>query len=96
MSSDLVGEVMHIDRFGNCTTDMPGEWLRAAAQWRFEAGGQAIDRASTTFGDVAEGELVVIVDSTDYVAIAVRNGNAAQRLQLGLDAPVDVWPVLST
>lgn len=93
LDGHVTAHVQHIDRFGNCTTDMPGEWLQAAAQWRFEVEGQAIDRVSTTFGDVAEGELVVIVDSTDYVAIAVRNGNAARRLGLKIGAPIEVWPM---
>jgi S-adenosylmethionine hydrolase len=94
LDGHITAHVQHIDRFGNCTTDMPGEWLQASSQWRFEVGGQGIEKVGTTFGDVAEGELVVLVDSTDYVAVAVRNGNAAQRLQLGLDAPIEVWPVL--
>jgi S-adenosylmethionine hydrolase len=93
LDGHITAHVQHIDRFGNCTTDMPGEWLQASAHWRFEAGGQAIEQVGTTFGDVEEGELVVLVDSTDYVAIAVRNGNAAQRLQLEIDALVQVWPV---
>jgi S-adenosylmethionine hydrolase len=94
LDGHITAHIQHIDRFGNCTTDMPGEWLQASAQWRFEAGGQMIDKVGTTFGDVAEGELVVMVDSTDYVAIAVRNGNAARRLGLKIDAPIEVWPVL--
>ena len=93
LDGHVTAHVQHIDRFGNCTTDVPGEWLQASAQWRFEAGGQVIDKVSTTFGDVAEGDLVVIVDSTDYVAVAVRNGNAAQRLQLEIGAPIEMWPV---
>jgi S-adenosylmethionine hydrolase len=93
LDGHVTAHVQHIDRFGNCTTDMPGEWLQASAQWRFKVGGLVIDRVGTTFGDVAEGELVVLVDSTGYVAIAVRNGNAAQRLQLGIAAPIEVWPV---
>jgi S-adenosylmethionine hydrolase len=93
LDGHITAHVQHIDRFGNCTTDVPGEWLQAAAQWRFEARGQVIDKIGTTFGDVAEGELLVLVDSTGYVAIALRNGNAAHRLKLDVDAPIEVWPV---
>jgi S-adenosylmethionine hydrolase len=93
LDGHITAHVQHIDRFGNCTTDVPGEWLQASAHWRFEAGDQVIEQVGTTFGDVEEGELVVLVDSTDYVAIAVRNGNAAQRLQLEIDALIQVWPV---
>jgi S-adenosylmethionine hydrolase len=93
LDGHITAHVQHIDRFGNCTTDVPGEWLQASAQWRFEARGQAINKIGTTFGDVAEGELLVLVDSTGYAAIAMRNGNAADRLKLDVHAPIEVWPV---
>jgi S-adenosylmethionine hydrolase len=93
LDGHVTAHVQHIDRFGNCTTDVPGDWLQASAQWRFEARDQAIDGLSTTFGDVAEGEPVILVDSTGYVAVAVRNGNAAQQLQLRIDTPIEMWPV---
>jgi S-adenosylmethionine hydrolase len=93
LDGHITAHVQHIDRFGNCTTDVPGEWLQASSHWRFEAGGQTVDRVGMTFGDVEEGELVAIVDSTGYVAIAVRNGNAAERLGLEVRAPIEVWPI---
>ena len=43
-------------------------------------GGTHPARMGRTFGDVATGELVVIVDSEDLVGIAVNRGDAAARL----------------
>lgn len=85
--------VQHIDHFGNCTTDLPGEWLRAAPQWRIEVADTTLHGIAHTFGDVEEGEPVALVDSTDYLAIAVRNGSAAQSLGLRVGSPIDIWPV---
>jgi len=91
--------VQHVDRFGNCTTDLPGEWLHAAPQWRIEVPGAIKDGAATidgiahTFGDVPEGAPVALVDSTDYLAIAVRNGSAAQMMGLDVGAPIEIWPI---
>jgi S-adenosylmethionine hydrolase len=85
--------VQHVDRFGNCTTDMPGEWLHAAPQWRIEVPDATIRGISHTFGDVPEGSPVALVDSTDYLAVAVRNGSAAQHLGLGVGAPIEIWPI---
>jgi S-adenosylmethionine hydrolase len=93
LDGHITAHVQHIDRFGNCATDVPGEWLQASAQWRFEVGQATIERVGMTFGDVADGELVALVDSTGYVAIAERNGNAAERLQLSVQATIEVWPV---
>jgi len=85
--------VQHIDRFGNCTTDLPGEWLQAAPQWRIEVPGTTIRSIAHTFGDVPEGAPVALVDSTNYLAIAVRNGSAAQVLGLDVGAPIEMWPI---
>lgn len=85
--------VQHVDRFGNCTTDLPGEWLRAAPQWRIEVQDVTIKGVAHTFGDVAESEPVALVDSTGYLAIAVRNGSAAQAMGLGVGAPIEIWPL---
>jgi S-adenosylmethionine hydrolase len=85
----ITAHVQHIDSFGNCTTDLPGDWVRAREHWRIEVRGQTMDQISYTFGDVAEGEPVVVVDSTDFVAIAVRNGSAAQGLGLSIGTPIE-------
>jgi hypothetical protein len=93
LDGHLTIHVVHIDRFGNCTTDLPGEWLRAAPQWRIEVQSTTIDGVSRTFGDVDEGEPVALVDSTDYLAVAVRNGNAARTLDLQVGTPIEIWPL---
>ena len=85
--------VQHVDRFGNCTTDLPGEWLQAAPQWRIEVPGTTIHGIGHTFGDVPEGAPVALVDSTDFLAVAVRNGSAAQELGLKVGAPIEIWPI---
>jgi S-adenosylmethionine hydrolase len=85
----ITAHVQHIDGFGNCTTDLPGDWVRAREHWRVEVPGGTIEQINYTFGDVAEGELVALVDSTDFVAIAVRNGSAAQSLGLTIGTPVE-------
>jgi S-adenosylmethionine hydrolase len=87
----VTAHVQHIDGFGNCTTDLPGDWVRAREHWRVEVKGQIIDQIDHTFGDVAEGELVAVVDSTDFVAIAVRNGSAAQHLGLSIGTPIELY-----
>jgi len=95
--------VQHVDRFGNCTTDLPGEWLQAAPQWRIEVpsavkdgavrDGTVIRGVARTFADVPEGAPVALVDSTDYLAVAVRNGSAALTLGLDVGTPIEIWPI---
>lgn len=88
----ITAHVQYIDNFGNCTTDAPGDWVRAGSHWRVDVQGQCIDQIDHTFADVATGALVALVDSTGYVAIAVRNGSAARKLELALGASVTLYP----
>jgi S-adenosylmethionine hydrolase len=88
----ITAHVQHIDTFGNCTTDVPGDWVRARTHWQVTVGDHVIDEIGRTFSDVPTGEVVALVDSTDFVAIAVRNGNAAAELDLDIGSLVTLSP----
>lgn len=88
----ITAHVQHVDSFGNCTTDLPGDWVRARSHWRVQIEEQCIEQIDTTFGDVPDGALVALVDSTGFVAIAVRNGDAAQELGMQVGSPVTLYP----
>ncbi len=80
---DLVAHVMHVDRFGNLILDVTAGDL--PDQVTFELAGRKIERLSHTFADVTPGELVAYVGSTrDHVEIAVRGGDAARVLGVGI------------
>lgn len=88
----ITAHIQHIDTFGNCTTDVPGDWVRARTHWQVTVGDQVIDQIDRTFSDVPTGDVVALVDSTDFVAIAVRNGNAAETLDLDIGSVVTLTP----
>jgi S-adenosyl-L-methionine hydrolase (adenosine-forming) len=67
-----VGEVIAIDRFGNIITNV----MQAAD---VEIEGVAV-KLQVAYGDVAEGELLALINSDGLLEIAMRNGNAAERL----------------
>jgi S-adenosylmethionine hydrolase len=77
------GRIVHIDRFGNLLTDLPGG----------EAGSAVAVAGSTlpvvgTYEDVASGELLAYIGSAGTVEIAVRDGRADRRLGLARGTPV--------
>jgi S-adenosylmethionine hydrolase len=67
-----IGEVIAIDRFGNCITNLlqPGD---------VEINGVTV-RFANTYGDVAEGDLLALINSDGLLEIAMRNGNAAETM----------------
>lgn len=86
LAADRLG-VIHVDRFGNLITGIPGGQLSPGS--RAEIAGVSI-AAATTYADVEVGELLAYVGSAGTVEIAVREGSAAARLGVGRGAAVEI------
>lgn len=84
--SELWGEVVHIDRFGNLITNITQEDLDLEGKgklidWRVNvAGGVTLLTLHKTYGDIPEGEVAAIIGSSGHLEIAVNLGNAARLL----------------
>ena len=74
----LAGEIVHIDHFGNCISNIAGERVPAAASVRL--GERVVSGVRRTYADGAPGEVMALVGSTGYLEIAVREGDAARTL----------------
>ena len=83
-----LGEVVHVDRFGNLVTNLRG--THASDGRSIEIAGERIRGLSRTYGDVGSGELVAYVGSSGYLEIAVREGSAATKLGADVGDPVQV------
>jgi S-adenosylmethionine hydrolase len=82
----LHGEVLTIDRFGNAITN-----LAVRGPCSVHVANQHI-RLVRTYGEAAPGELVALVGSSGFVEVAVRDGSAADTLQLGRGHAVQLTP----
>jgi len=96
----LVGEVVHVDAFGNLCTNVTAAALRAslpaaargaplAGRFICDVGGCQVPLVST-YGQAEVGALLACVGSTGNVEIAVRNGSAERDLAVTRGAPVTV------
>ncbi|MCB0195841.1 MAG: SAM-dependent chlorinase/fluorinase [Anaerolineae bacterium] len=75
--------IIHVDHFGNLVLDLRAQDIDDPAAATFTVGSTVITSLSRTFADVEEGELLAYTGSTrNHIEIAVRNGNAAQALDL--------------
>jgi len=84
-----LGEVIHVDRFGNLITNLRSEELKGPPEtWTFAIGGQVLHGLRHTYGQVAPGQFLALTGSTGRVEIAQRNGHAARALGLGPGARV--------
>jgi S-adenosylmethionine hydrolase len=92
--SGWVGEVVHVDRFGNAITNLPAPAAgTSGAAWavRWEGGGSC--RLEACYAAVGSGEPVGVAGSTGFVEIAVNGGRACDRLGLRVGVVVELAPV---
>ena len=75
------GQVIHIDHFGNISTNIRQEHLGVVPGATIRLCGIEIKGMVNTFGERSSGELVSLYDSTGNLLVCVVNGSAAERLQ---------------
>ena len=75
-------ELIHIDHFGNVTTNVPVEAISARPPRVIRVARRSLGPVRRTYADVSEGEPLALIGSSGLLEIAVRNGNAAHALGL--------------
>ena len=85
------GEIIHIDHFGNLSTNMYQEHLGETDILSVRLSGVKIEGMVRTFGERPVGELVALYGSTGNLIIAEVNGSAATRLGARVGDTVEVY-----
>jgi S-adenosylmethionine hydrolase len=76
------GKIIHIDHFGNATTNVPAELISAHPDASVKSVRTTIGPVRRTYADVAVGKPLALIGSSGLLEIAVRNGSAAKSLNL--------------
>jgi S-adenosyl-L-methionine hydrolase (adenosine-forming) len=79
-----------IDTFGNCTTDLSAAHVLDLENIRFRLRGREIQGLVESYGHRSAGDLVALVDSENYIEIAIVNGSATKVLGARVGDVVDV------
>jgi len=84
-----LGEILHVDQFGNLITNMGDkvrerveEHLRVGGTLLWQVGTMEIRRLAKTYGEVNRGELVALWGSIDFFEIAAREARASDLTSL--------------
>lgn len=84
------GEIIHIDHFGNLSTNLRQTDLAGHTRLSIQLRGVEIPGLYQTFGELPAGSLMALIGSTGSLIISVVNGNAAQALGAQLGDPLKV------
>ncbi len=101
----IVGEVMWVDRFGNCQInvsrdDLEQMWGAPVVRVRVTLGVQGAERGSTVrnipvvdhFASLGQGALGLVVDSAGLLCLAVERGSASAELGIGESEQIVISP----
>lgn len=84
------GRIIHIDHFGNATTNIPHESLRLQIMRGVKVKNRNVGKLRKTYWDVAPGKPLALIGSSGLLEIAVRDGSAARDLKLRVGDPVRI------
>ncbi len=91
--ASITGVVLRIDRFGNVVTNIDRRSIESAVRsgtMSVSAGGHTVGRLVATYADIQPGEVCALFGSTDHLELAANSESAADRLQLGRGARVEI------
>ena len=78
-NSDLVGEIIRVDHFGNLITNITRDHLSpflSSKDLIIKVGSLTLKKISTTYNDVPEGQPLALIGSSNALEIAINMGRA--------------------
>lgn len=88
----MLGEVIHVDRFGNCVTNLvPGAHAAGMVSYSL-SGSERVLPLSRAYGDAEPGALLALTGSMGRIEIALNGGDAARTLGIVAGLPVRWTP----
>jgi S-adenosyl-L-methionine hydrolase (adenosine-forming) len=92
-SNRVQGQIIYIDRFGNCITTIEAKHLVDfnSGQLRVKLKNQRPFPVCLSYSDLPKGKVMGIIGSAGFLEISINQGNAAKDLKLKIGAPVEVF-----
>lgn len=90
---ELHGEIIHIDHFGNALTNVSRTVLErfvSGSRVAVRIGRLTISAIVDTYGDQKAGSLIALIGSSNFLEIAITQGNAAKTCGLRRGDPVRI------
>lgn len=86
----IIGQIAHVDRFGNLITNVGHPMIGDLAGWEVSLGEISVGPIRRTFAEVKPGQWVAYVGSGGMLEIAVREGRAVDQLRTAGGRTVEV------
>ena len=95
----IVGQIIHIDRFGNAVTNIPkeitekfgityGDKIRIKINEKLKEGEKI--KFVSTFSQAKKGEIIALINSDDKLELSINQGSAEKILNLKVKLPLEI------
>ena len=85
----VVGQIVHIDRFGNLVTNI-GSGVSQQTIQSISVGRHVVSELSNTYKDVELGNILAVIGSQDTLEISINGGDAAKTVGVARGSKVSV------
>ncbi len=89
-NDEIRGEIIYIDNFGNCYTNIRSDDIDGVRVSEITVAGKEINWLALYFAEAAPGDALALVNSSGYLEIAINRGSAAHELEIAVGEPVIV------
>jgi S-adenosylmethionine hydrolase len=86
----IEGEIIHIDHFGNCISNVTRATLASKSPQNIRIGAESFESILDTYGQAQRGEALALFGSSGHLELAVREDSASDRLGIRVGDPVRV------
>lgn len=86
----LMGEIIYIDRFGNLITSISSELIQERKRVQISIKNKKINHLSQYYEEEKEGKLLALIGSSNFLEIAVNQGNAQKLLKAETGDKVEI------
>jgi S-adenosylmethionine hydrolase len=87
-ADSIVGQVIHVDRFGNLITNIPPEAIDC--DFRLDIGGVTVTDRYEFYAAAAPSQPFVIVGSAGFIEVSINGASAAELLNSKAGTPVNI------
>ena len=85
-----VGEVVHVDRFGNLITNLPASCTAGSGRFVLKIAAHALRAMAPSYAAMAPRKPAIVAGSSGFLEIAVNQDSAARLLGLGVGTRVEL------
>lgn len=85
-----LGEIIHVDRFGNLITNLPASCAAESSRLILKIGSHELRGVASSYAAVAPRTPAIVAGSSGCLEVAVNQDSAARLLGLGVGTPVEL------